>query len=197
MRRMRQPARASPASPDPSKAVAPAHGQGASDPKRPEPRRAAPRRPSRRPRARRKGSSRSSASASSASASSLRSTLPASARNSPAARRMRLDFPLPFGPPRCTASPGPISRFMPSNSSLPPRRQVTPSNRSSAVTPRPPRARASPRRTGRNDARPHAPERARPDVRACRRRPPIRRGSDGETGECGPASYPNARRFVR
>jgi hypothetical protein len=53
------------------------------------------------------------------------------AASSPAARRIRLDLPLPFGPVTCSASPGPSSRSRSSNNSRPPRRQVTPSNRSS------------------------------------------------------------------
>ena len=48
--------------------------------------------------ARHSGNSRSSASPSSANASSLRSIFPCSAPSNPAASRIRLDLPLPFGP---------------------------------------------------------------------------------------------------
>ena len=69
--------------------------------------------------ARHSGSSRSSARLSSASASATRSTRPRSARRSPAASRIKLDLPLPFGPATCSPSPGPSSRFMASKSKPP------------------------------------------------------------------------------
>ena len=122
----------------------------------------------------------------------------APARSRPAARRIRLDLPLPLGPLTCSASPGPSARSRPSNSSRPPRRSATSSNRSSGV-----HCGAFLERVhvvvaeGRNGGRSRGSGRGRRDARACPRRRPIRRGSGGGTAAPGRAACPIARRFAR
>ena len=128
-RPMRQPVRASHASTGPRTAAAPGRRQGGRGRAPPSPRsggspqKPAPGRAAARGRAQ-AGRRRARAAA--------RSTRPRSGRSRPAARRIRLDLPLPFGPATCSASPGPSARSRSSNSSRPPRRSATPSNRSKA-----------------------------------------------------------------